>query len=62
MKSFNLTVIVISIVLVVIGLTLNIVFGQSQDILYYQENFGNVITLMNIHNDWIQISSLNLSN
>lgn len=62
MKSFNLTVIVISIVLVVVGLTLNIVFGQSQDILYYQENFGNVITLMNIHNDWIQISSLNLSN
>jgi len=62
MKSFNLTVIAISIVLVVIGITLNIVFGQPQDILYYQENFGNVIPLLNVHNNWIQISSLNLSN
>lgn len=56
MKSFNLTVILISIVLVVIGLTINIVFGQTQEISYLQKNVGNNIDPTALEKNWIQLS------
>ena len=50
MQRFNLYVVIISIILVIIGLTLNVVFGQTQ------EKFLD----FNTNNSKVNILSINL--